>query len=201
MRWFFFILSCNVSQIPFVILYRMDTELSHLIEGCRRQERKAQEALYKRYAPWLYRICLRITANPAEAEEAMQDCVMKILTHINGFQESASFSAWMQQIAVRTAIDYAKQQKEIWEELPDNFPLADDSPAEEDDENIRYSVEQIKTGISKLPASARIILSLYLFEGYDTEEIATILHLQPASVRSQYLRGKRKLVEMLRPKR
>ena len=49
--------------------------------------------------------------------------------------------------------------------------------------------------MEKLPEGYRVVLSLYLFEGYDMEEIAQILHVKPASVRSQYLRGKRKLIE------
>ena len=54
-----------------------------------------------------------------------------------------------------------------------------------------------KAACQQLPAGYRVVLSLYLFEGYDMEEIASILNIRPASVRSQYLRGKRKLLEQL----
>ena len=66
-----------------------------------------------------------------------------------------------------------------------------------DEEEIQYSVAQIKEATKKLPAGYRIILSLYLFEGYDMEEIASILKIQPPSVRSQYLRAKRKLLDII----
>ena len=66
-----------------------------------------------------------------------------------------------------------------------------------DEEEIQYSVAQIKEATTKLPAGYRIILSLYLFEGYDMEEIASILKIQPPSVRSQYLRAKRKLLDII----
>ena len=52
--------------------------------------------------------------------------------------------------------------------------------------------------MNQLADGYRIVLSLYLFEGYDMEEIAQILRLKPASVRSQYLRGKRKLIEWIK---
>jgi RNA polymerase sigma factor (sigma-70 family) len=70
----------------------------------------------------------------------------------------------------------------------------DDGP---DEEEIRYSVAQVKEACKKLPAGYRVILSLYLFEGYDMEEIASILKIRPSSVRSQYLRAKRKLLDII----
>ena len=103
----------------------------------------------------------------------------------------------MQRITVRTAIDYLRKQDEEWDELPENFQVADEDTTEEE-ENIQYSVEKIKVAITKLAPGFRVVLSLYLFEGYDMEEIASILHLQQASVRSQYLRGKKKLIEQLK---
>lgn len=66
-----------------------------------------------------------------------------------------------------------------------------------DEEEIRYSVAQVKEACKKLPVGYRVILSLYLFEGYDMEEIASILKIRPSSVRSQYLRAKRKLLDII----
>ena len=95
------------------------------------------------------------------------------------------------QIAVRTAIDRLRQRSEELELLTDNLP----DLAEEEEEEPLYTVEQVKQAMKKLPEGYRVVLSLYLFEGYDMEEIAQILHVKPASARSQYLRGKRKLIE------
>ena len=58
-------------------------------------------------------------------------------------------------------------------------------------------MEQIKRAVKELPVGYRTILSLYLFEGYDMEEIASILKIKPASVRSQYLRAKQKLLNII----
>ena len=82
-----------------------------------------------------------------------------------------------------------------WEELSDNY--ADPEPDGPNEEEIAYSVKQVKEATGKLPAGYRVILSLYLFEGYDMEEIASILNIQPPSVRSQYLRAKRKLLDII----
>ena len=80
---------------------------------------------------------------------------------------------------------------------PSTGPRAEPDEEGPDEEDIQYSVAQIKEATKKLPAGYRIILSLYLFEGYDMEEIASILKIQPPSVRSQYLRAKRKLLDII----
>jgi RNA polymerase sigma-70 factor (ECF subfamily) len=83
-----------------------------------------------------------------------------------------------------------------WEELSVN--LAEPAEEEEyDEEAVRLAVAQIKEAVPKLPPGYRIVLSLYLFEGYDMEEIASILNIQPSSVRTQYLRAKRKLLDLI----
>ena len=169
----------------------MEKETRIWIEGCRKGARNAQLKLYERYARMLFATCLRILANTEEAEEAMQDSFLKIFTHLEQYHEEMSFEGWIRQTAVRTAIDRLRQRSEELELPTDNLP---DLPEEEEEEPL-YTVEQIKQAMEKLPEGYRVVLSLYLFEGYDMEEIAQILHVKPASVRSQYLLGKRKLIE------
>lgn len=173
----------------------MDKTNTHLIEQCRKGDRSAQLSLYERHAQRLYRICLRIIGNQQEAEEAMQDSLLKAFTQLDRYQMGENLEAWLRQIAVRTAIDYVRRQTPAWEDLADDYPEeADDVP---DEEELQCTVEQVKAACRQLSAGYRVVLSLYLFEGYDMEEIAAILHIQPASVRSQYLRGKRKLLELI----
>ena len=177
-------------------LYKqMNKEKEHLIEGCRRKERRAQLKLYEQYSRSLYLSCLRIIGEAKEAEEAMQDSFLKILTHLDQYREEQNFEAWMKRIAIHTAIDYVRKENPELVEISDQLP---DEPCEEsDEEETNYTVEQIKRAVKELPVGYRTILSLYLFEGYDMEEIASILKLKPASVRSQYLRAKQKLLNII----
>ena len=177
-------------------LYKQMNETTvQLIKGCREGKRSAQLGLYKQFAQRLYIACLRIVGNSGEAEEAMQDSFLKIFTHIDQYKDGQCFEAWIHRIAVHTAIDYVRRQTPEWEELSDNY--ADPESDGPHDEEIAYSVKQVKEATGKLPAGYRVILSLYLFEGYDMEEIASILNIQPPSVRSQYLRAKRKLLDII----
>ena len=172
----------------------MDKEIQNEIERCRQGDRSAQLKLYRRYARLLYASCHRIIARAEEAEEAMQDSFLKIFTHLDQYHEEMNVEAWMRQIAIHTAIDYVRRQSPDQELPTDNLP---DVAEEEEDEPL-YTVEQVRQAMNQLADGYRIVLSLYLFEGYDMEEIAQILRLKPASVRSQYLRGKRKLIEWIK---
>lgn len=173
----------------------MDKATAHIIEGCRRGNRSSQLKLYQQHAQRLYVACLRIVGNPSEAEEAMQDSFLKIFTRLDQYHDGQCFEAWMHRIAIHTAIDYVRRQAPDLEELSDNIMVPENE--EPDEEEIQYSVNQVKEAARKLPAGYRVILSLYLFEGYDMEEIASILKIQPPSVRSQYLRAKRKLLDII----
>jgi RNA polymerase sigma-70 factor (ECF subfamily) len=178
---------------------QMEESTAYLVESCRRGNKTAQLALYKKYTGRLYSACLRIIGNKAEAEEAMQDSFLKVFTRMDQYKGEQNFEAWIHRIAIHTAIDYFRRNTQEWEELSANFA----EPAEEeepDDEKIQYAVAQVKEATRKLPDGYRIVLTLYLFEGYDMEEIASILNIQPPSVRTQYLRAKRKLLEIITTK-
>jgi RNA polymerase sigma factor (sigma-70 family) len=82
---------------------------------------------------------------------------------------------------------------EIEDGLLDN--VADEE--EWDDEDIQYQVAQVKEAIKELPEGYRVVLSLYLLEGYDHEEIGQVLHISENTSRTQFLRAKRKLSEIL----
>lgn len=194
----YFVLLSMQLLFPDTRLYKqMEQSTTSLVEGCRKGSRAAQLALYRNHAGRLYAACFRIIGNASEAEEAMQDAFLKIFTRIGQYRTGLCFEAWMQQIAVRTAIDYIRRQTPVLEELTDRY--ADVSVEEEEfaEENAAYSVQRVKDGLQRLPAGYRMILSLYLFEGYDMEEIASILDIKQVTVRTQYLRAKKKLLELI----
>ena len=178
------------------LLYiEMEESISNIVAGCRKGKQKAQLQLYNLFAKRLYAACFRIIGKSSEAEEAMQDTFLKIFGRLDQYKPGQCFEAWMHRIAVNTAIDYVRRNEPDFESLPEQFAPVEEEQADESE--ISFAVQQVKTACMDLPSGYRIILSLYLFEGYDMEEIASILQIQPASVRSQYLRAKRKLITQL----
>jgi RNA polymerase sigma-70 factor (ECF subfamily) len=153
--------------------------------------------LYDRYARAMFNTALRITANRADAEDVLQDAFTDAFIQLRSFGHKASFGAWLKQIVVYKSIALLKRRRISFADLqPETATLADEEPIDETE--IEYSVAGIKKAISELPDGYRAVLTLYLLEGYDHEEIAEILHISHSTVRTQYKRGKQRLLQVLK---
>jgi RNA polymerase sigma-70 factor (ECF subfamily) len=149
----------------------------------------------------MYNSCFRILRDKYEAEDAMQESFLKAFANIDKYDSNISFDAWILRIAINTAIDRLRKNKMEFIDYTETVSpnIIDDSDEEEEErELVMEKVEQIKAAIEQLPNTARLIVTLYLIEGYDHEEIADILKIQQGTVRIQYMRAKQKLIEIIK---
>jgi len=156
----------------------------------------AYRLLYDRYSRAMYNTALRITAHHADAEDVLQESFADAFLQLSSFGKKATFGAWLKQIVVYKSIALLKKRKLVFTDIE----LAPEPEADSmiDESEIQYSVDGIKRAIHNLPDGYRAVLSLYLLEGYDHEEIADILHISHSTVRTQYKRGKQRLLESLK---
>lgn len=144
-------------------------------------------------------VCVRIVAHIGEAEDVLQEAFLDAFCHLNTFKGQSTFGAWLKQIVVNKAINHLRQRKMQWVDIEefggDEHDIADDTPF--DEEEAQLDVERVRLGIEQLPEGYRVVLSLYLFEGYDHEEISEILGISETTSRTQYMRGKKKLLALL----
>jgi RNA polymerase sigma-70 factor (ECF subfamily) len=164
-----------------------------VVDRCRKGDTKAQFELYKLYYKPMYNVCLRMVGNPVEAEDVMQEAFLKALIKIDTYEGVVSFGAWLKKIVINRSLDLLKKRKVKFEELNEKIP--DEEP--ELFEISEIHMGRLKKAIQRLPDGYRVVLSLYLLEGYDHEEIAQILGISNVSSRSQYMRAKMKLRETL----
>ncbi len=171
-----------------------------LVERCKLGERKAQYELYKSYSKAMFNICMRIINHGGEAEDALQEAFVDAFSNLHQFRQQSTFGAWLKQIVVNKAINQVRSRKVKWVEIEEWQEGGAEVPVEEiplwEDESA-YEVERIRNAVMKLPDGYRVVLSLYLFEGYDHEEIGEVLGISESTSRTQYMRAKRKLVEMM----
>jgi len=201
---------CNIYQLAAVITQN-NTNLepriyidkhTELVERCRLGESRAQHELYKHYAKSMLNVCLRVLNHNAEAEDVLQEAFLDAFTHLHTFRGQSTFGAWLKQIVVNKAINQLRQRRlqlvniEDQHFGSDELDLADSEPF--DEEALELDVERVKRGFRLLPEGYRVVLSLYLFEGYDHEEIGEILNISESTSRTQYMRGKKKLLEMMK---
>ncbi len=150
----------------------------------------------------LYYTSLRILNNSMEAEEVMHDTLMKYFER-EEFNTVKERDSWLCRVCVNLSIDRLRKRKSF-----DNLLQSKDlkESLSEDDIHEDYTfkgitVNMVKDVMQTLAEGYRVILSLVLFEGYDYEEIAQITGVKEVSVRTQYIRGKARLIEELERRR
>jgi len=168
-----------------------------LVVECKRGSKKACFELYRLYSKAMLNIAFRIVGSVDEAEDVLQEAFLDAFNRIKDFRQETTFGLWLKQIVVHRSINLLRKRKlelvELDEEHTDGIAEED----VEDDEEIQYKVAQVKDAMKELPEGYRLVISLYLLEGYDHEEIGEILGISENTSRTQFLRAKRKLNEIL----
>lgn len=167
-----------------------------LIEECRQGSSKAQFMLYKQYSRAMYNLAYRMMNNREDAEDMLQETFIDCFRNIGSFRFESTFGAWLKSILINKCINQIRKKK-VDLVLADSFPQI---PVEEEAEP-EYSTDAVFRGIEKLPDGYRIILTLYLLEGYDHTEIAQIMGITESTSKSQYSRAKDKLKNILKNSR
>ena len=172
-----------------------------LLDGCKTGDQKAQFQIYKLYYKAMYNTSLRIVSDSMEAEDIMQESFLSAFEKIETYSGTVSFGAWLKKIVVNRSLDALSRRKAIFEDIDSHAGIRDDSGDETArNDEIDVKVEEVKEAIERLPDGYRIILSLYLLEGYDHDEIAEILSINSSTSRSQLSRAKQKLISELKRK-
>ncbi|MBN4066125.1 sigma-70 family RNA polymerase sigma factor [Candidatus Amoebophilus asiaticus] len=173
-----------------------------IIDRCKKGENEAQFQIYKLYYKAMYNTSYRILHDQMEAEDIMQEAFLIAFSKIDSYKYDASFGAWLKKIVVNKSINVLKKKK-IQMSVNENqqeFTDVEDPNKEEGKETTRFNIESVKNALDELPNGYRIIISLYLIEGYDHEEISEILGISSATSRSQYNRGIKKLRQLVTQK-
>lgn len=143
----------------------------------------------------MYNVGFRITGNEEDAEDVLQEAFVSAFKSLDHYRGDATFGAWLKRIVVNKSINVIKKRKENVIPQDDEFDVPDeDVPA---DYKPELSVERVRQCMEMLPDGYRSVLSLYLLEGYDHEEIAGIMGITESTSKSQLNRAKRKLKELL----
>jgi RNA polymerase sigma factor (sigma-70 family) len=165
-----------------------------IIEECRKGNSKAQFTLYNLYSKAMYNLAYRITNNREDAEDVLQEAFVECFRNLASFRFESTFGAWLKAILINRSINHLRKKK-VNLVLQENLPDVSDETEEGND--YIYSTEKVFKGIEALPDGYRIILTLYLLEGYDHQEISQILGITESTSKSQYSRAKDKLRKLL----
>jgi len=166
-----------------------------MVEGCKKNDRKTQEFLYRKFSGEMYSICLAYEDDRDKAKDILQEGFIKVFRSIRSFEYQGSLKGWVRKIITNTAIDHWRRTVKEYSLLRlDNISLTD-QPVEPAHSSPDYS--EIIDQVNKLPSGARVIFNLYALEGYSHKEIAAKLNISEGTSKSQVNRARQLLQQHL----
>jgi RNA polymerase sigma factor (sigma-70 family) len=163
---------------------------------CRNGDRQAYYQLYKLYNRAMYNVGYRIVNNSDEAKDVLQDAFISAFNNLENYRGDAAFGAWLKRIVVNKAINLVRRRR--FERMPETegFDIREENNVDEL-EGYPFTAEKVRGAMEQLPEGYRVVMSLYLLEGYDHAEIGEILGITESTSKSQFNRSKKKLREIL----
>ena len=169
----------------------------YLIDRSKLGDASAQRELYKLYVKNMYNTALRMLSHSAEAEDVIQESFLEAFTRLSDYREEASFGSWLKRIVINKCISQIRKRRIDFVDEQELDVLSTNDELDFNSEDESQIIELIKIGINELPDGYKVVLSLYLLEGYDHVEISEILKISESTSKTQYLRAKNKLKEWL----
>lgn len=170
-----------------------------IIRKCQNGDRKAQFVLYQQYAKAMLNVAYRILRNEEAAKDVLQLSFLKAFDRLGTLKNHHGFGGWLKKIVVRTAINQLKKKGLNW--VPISDQLIHEYENTPTPASIDFDLELAKSALMDLPTGYRTVLSLYLIEGYDHEEISSILGISKSTSLTQYARGKNKLRAIIKKRK
>lgn len=161
------------------------------------EKRKAQFELYKLYYKAMYNTALRIVNQTDEAEDIMQNSFLDAFSKLGTWNGTGTFGSWLKRIVINNAVDAIRRHREF-RLLADEELEIPDNTFDEPYYDIEARVEEVKNAMKQLSHEDRVILSLFLLEGYDHEEISGILEISYNATRTRYSRARQRLCNLLK---
>jgi len=162
-----------------------------LVDSARRGSAAAFEALYRNHVGHVYGLCLRMTANPATAEDCTQEAFIQAWRSLPAFEGRAAFGTWLHRIAVNAVLAQGRRRREqVGADVPaDETAAALPDPSASND----GAVLDLEAAIARLPAGARQVLVLVGVYGHSHEEAAALLGIAVGTCKSQLHRARQLL--------
>jgi RNA polymerase sigma factor (sigma-70 family) len=171
-----------------------DITEQELVRQCKRNDLKYQEILYKQFYGYAMGVGLRYLSNRDDALEAVNDAFIKIFNSIKSFDETLPFKPWLRRIVVNTAIDLRRKNLRNLAEADLDEAVFMATPAVAVS---KLNANDIINMMQLLPEVNRLVFNLYEVDGYNHEEIGTMLGIAASSSRVYLGRAKERLRKMI----
>ncbi|MBK9548810.1 MAG: RNA polymerase sigma factor [Gemmatimonadetes bacterium] len=171
-----------------------------LVDAAQRGDDAAFAALYDAHVGRVFALCLRLSADPASAEELVQDVFVRLWERLGSFRGESAFTTWLHRLAVNTVFEQARAGNRrrlrvaITADLAGIAVSGPDAEAPHHDRALQIDLEG---AVARLPAGARAVFVLHDVEGYQHGEIGQLLGIAEGTSKAHLFRARRLLRGML----
>lgn len=154
----------------------------------------AKSWLYRQYSQAMYNICIRMTGNPENARDVLQDAFLLAFIHLKQIKNPDQFAGWLRRIVINECIRFSKQllrHRHLDHET--DLAMADDAPQWW----TLVDAETIHRAIKRLPDGCRQVFVLFVLEDFSHKAIARSLGISESTSKSQYQRARKLLQSMI----
>jgi len=183
-----------VGEFAKMTLKIQTSEEDKLIKRCRKNDGKAQEAVYNRYSAQMLGVCIRYVKDADQAEDVMIGGFVKVFNKIDQFKNEGSFEGWIRRIMVNESLTYIRKNKSMYLEV--DIEAADKEP-DYDALGSKLEADDLLAMIQSLPTGYKTVFNLYAIEGYSHKEIAEKLGVSENTSKSQLSRARALLQKQL----
>jgi RNA polymerase sigma factor (sigma-70 family) len=166
-----------------------------VLSGCRKQNRRSQELLYRRFAKRMYAVCLSYAGERPLAQDILQESFIKVFNNINFYTRDGSLEGWIRRIVTNTAIDHIRKRKRNGE-----FADLETVDSRLHTHNPAVSVmgfNELMKHIGRLPEGARLVFNMHALDGFTHKEIAEKLEITEGTSKSQFNRARKLLMDFI----
>lgn len=182
--------------LSIILLLKKAYSEAELVAGCARNDRRAQEALYRRFFPAMVQMCRRYAKDEDTALDMINNGFLKVFKKIHTFGAKGSLEGWIRRIVYRSIADYYREHSKYL-----HFLVLDDYDHSIPDQEVQPCYEaDILKAIQALPAISRDVFTLYAIEGYAHAEIATLLNMSEGTSKWHLSTARQRLRALLAEK-
>lgn len=163
--------------------------IEELINGCKKNDREAQNLLYRSYKDILFLQSLKYSKSTEEAEDVLHDAFITIFNRIKSYSGKGSFEGWMKRIVINKSIDKYKKRELLTNDLQE-YSLTDDEEDVEISDDTSFALNKLLEYIQQLPNQYRLVFNLYQLDGFSHKEIAKMLSISESTSKSNLHRAK-----------
>jgi RNA polymerase sigma factor (sigma-70 family) len=166
-----------------------------LLQLCLDGNQSAQMEIYNRYYKAMFNTAVRIVKDSAEAEDVMQESFLNAFTKLHTFKGDVTFGAWLKRIVINKSIYYYRKKQKMKQVGLDEvlYKVEDNDGIDKDHGSTERMAQKVLETMNQLKDNYRISLTLHLIEGYDYEEVSSIMNISYANCRTTISRAKESL--------